>query len=75
MEFGFEDDECLPRSFMPIFKKHISDYEMTTTGAKPVGKFKLADATYFLVVVQQDDYGPIYYGLTYNIEKKYHSAK
>lgn len=60
-------EECLPLTFLPLFEKHLIQTQAESTGAKPVGKFKVDDNHYFLAVVQQDDYGPKYYGMIYNL--------
>ncbi|MBT31305.1 MAG: hypothetical protein CMO01_16750 [Thalassobius sp.] len=65
-ETSFEPTECLPLSFLPLFEDHVYATQTESIGAKPVGKIKVHDDFYFLVFVQQDDYGPIYYGLAYD---------
>ena len=67
-ERSFEPADCLPLTFIPVFDNKIPQTQSESTGAKPIGKFKINETNYFLVVVQEDDYGPIYYGLTYNSE-------
>ncbi|MEZ4847482.1 MAG: hypothetical protein R3B93_02370 [Bacteroidia bacterium] len=62
----FSPEECLPLSFLPLFDSIIPQTQSESTGAKPVGKVKITPENYFLVVVQQDDYGPIYYALNYH---------
>ncbi len=68
-ESSFEPSECLPLTFLPVFDSKIPQTQSESTGAKPVGKLKINDKNFLLVVVQQDDYGPIYYGLTYNSDE------
>ncbi|MAX79853.1 MAG: hypothetical protein CL843_06735 [Crocinitomicaceae bacterium] len=68
-ERSFEPSDCLPLAFLPLLDNKIPQTQAESTGAKPVGKLKVNDNNYFLVVVQQDDYGPIYYGLMYNSQE------
>lgn len=65
----FDPSECLPLSFVPLFGNHIPQTQTESTGAKPVGKTHLKDDLYLLVMVQQDDYGPIYYAVIYNTKE------
>ena len=65
-ERSFDPSECLPLTFLPLLENMIPQTRSESTGAKPVGKIQITDNKYLLVVVQQDDYGPIYYGLAYN---------
>jgi hypothetical protein len=67
---SFKPNDCLPLNYLIVLDNKIPQTQAESTGAKPVGKFKINDSNYFLVVVQQDDYGPIYYGLTYNSQEK-----
>ena len=67
-EGSFEPADCLPLTFLTVLDNKIPQTQSESTGAKPLGKLKINETNYFLVVVQQDDYGPIYYGLTYNSE-------
>jgi hypothetical protein len=68
-EHSFKPSDCLPFSYLPVLDNQIPQTQAESTGAKPIGKIKINESNYFLVVVQQDDYGPIYYGLTYNSEE------
>ncbi|WP_375561681.1 hypothetical protein ACE193_03780 [Bernardetia sp. OM2101] len=65
----FLPKDCLPLKFLPLLDNKIPQTQSESTGAKPVGKIKINNNHYFLVIVQQDDYGPIYYGLTYDSDK------
>ncbi len=65
-ERTFKPSDCLPLTFLPVLDNKIPQTQSESTGAKPVGKLKVNDSSFFLVVVQQDDYGPIYYGMIYN---------
>jgi hypothetical protein len=69
-EIGFKPSECIPLKFIPLFENKIPQTQSESTGAKPLGKLRINENNYFLVVVQQDDYGPIYYGITYNSKEK-----
>lgn len=68
-ESSFESNECLPLTYIPVFENKIPQNQYETSGTKPLGKIKINAKNFLLVVAQQDDYGPIYYGLTYNLEE------
>ena len=65
-ERSFSPSKCLPLSFLPLLSGFIPQTQSESTGAKPIGRIKINDLNHLLIVAQQDDYGPIYYGLTYN---------
>lgn len=64
----FSDDECIPLKYQSSFNNILPQTSVTTTGAKPIGKIQLDPVMFLLVLVQQDDYGPIYYGAKYDVE-------
>lgn len=64
----FSESECIPLKHLPAFNNIVRQTSSITTGAKPIGKIQLDSLLFFLVFVQQDDYGPIYYGVRYNLE-------
>lgn len=68
-EHSLKPDECLPLSLLPVLNDKIPQTQSKTTGAKPITQLKINNNNYFLVVAQQDDYGPIYYGLIYSISE------
>lgn len=65
-ESSFNNNECLSLAYLPVLAEKIPQTQLESTGAKPFGKLKLSRDYFFLIVIQQDDYGPIYYGLVYN---------
>ena len=69
-ERTFDDAECIPLAYLTHFNGLIQQNNSASTGAKPIGKARLQDGTYFLTLVQQDDYGPVYYGLIYDQAKE-----
>jgi hypothetical protein len=68
-ERAFDDAECIPLVCLARFNGLIQQTKSASTGAKPIGKVRLQAGTYFLTLVQQDDYGPVYYGLVYDPAK------
>ena len=66
----FDDAECISLAYLAHFDGLIPQTKSASTGAKPIGKVRLQAGTYFLTLVQQDDYGPVYYGLLYDLAKE-----
>lgn len=63
-----KDSELIPSEYQQYFEGFLYPTRSGSTGSKPIGKFKFSDQGYLLILFQQDDYGPIYYGLIYDKE-------
>ena len=60
------ESKFIPLAYQPYFDGHLYAIGSESTGSRPVGRISLGEQASLLILFQQDDYGPIYYGLIYD---------
>lgn len=62
---AIEESEFIPLDNQNYFDGFLYPRH-SSTGLKPLGRLKIGESSHLLTLMQLDDYGPVYYGLTYD---------
>jgi hypothetical protein len=62
---SLEESGYIPLDKQKYFEGFLYS-QYSSTGAKPLGRLRIGEHSHLLTLYQLDDYGPVYYGMTYD---------